>query len=180
MTRIVLLVALLMAPTPVLAAPITLSLIPSGGSLTGAPGETVGWGYEITNPSGSLWLVIDSLAATPVSPASGLLDTVIFDYPTIAPGAMAVLTWVSGTQGLAEFTFSPSVSPGTSVTGVFTIEGSFYDGHPDSGNFIDFAETGEADFELTAVPEPASLGLLTTGMFALAYRCRHSVNSKNE
>lgn len=39
----------------------TLTLTPPGGAITGKPGDTIGWGFTLTNNSATDWIIVSSV-----------------------------------------------------------------------------------------------------------------------
>jgi hypothetical protein len=154
------------------AAPI-LTLLPPNGSVEAAPGETIGWGYEITNDDPTEWLVIASLTTDGFQYGTG--SDLIFSYPIVAPDTTLSAPYLSGIQGLYEFTWDLTAPAGFVNTGFFHIGAELWDGDPFlGGSFVeslpDFVETyavGVPSQTPTSVPEPATALLLTSG-FGLA------------
>lgn len=164
----------LMVMTLFLAAPAqavpTITLLPPTGSLEAAPGETVGWGYEIVNDDPDLWLVV--LGLTPSGFQSGTGSDLIFDYPIVAPDSTLTRTYIPGTQGLYEFTFDPNTPAGFVTSGVFQISVGLWAGDPFAGaDFVGMLDDFLLPYSVstpapppTNVPEPGTLLLLSSGI----------------
>jgi hypothetical protein len=161
----------------------TLTL-PGGGTISGTPGETVGWGYSITNNSSTDWLQPENLISD--SFPSDLEPNAIFDYPEIAP--LQTVTELFSTSvlngacvsldcGVFEVVIPiTAVAPAT-VTGTFTIQAEYF---ADSAESIDDgpASSLSADYTLnvvsasTATPEPGTITMLVTGLALVFVRKR--------
>ena len=106
----------------------TLNTVPSGGDISGAPGQTIGWGYSITNNDSSDYLVLTNLDAGTFlnGSASGL-----FDFPILAPGQTVTENFDGSLlQGLYELTWDPGAPDGFENSGDFTVTADWYDGDP--------------------------------------------------
>jgi len=161
-----------------------LTLIPSSGSVTGAPGSTVGWGYFIADPT-SDWLVPTGLVLT--NPSSGTV-TDIFDFPVVAPNSAVSLAYSfvspggpGNSSGLIEYAVPLDVN--SVQSGTIVLQYQLYDSDPDTNpnaNPVGApAASGIVGFEFTptgttAVPEPATWALLLSAIAVLAIRCRSS------
>ena len=153
-------VVLLFAAVPAWAAETyTFSLLPGDGSITGGPGETVGWGYSIENQSSSFWLV-----TTGVAPDAFQFGTpnLIFDFPILAPGSTATAPFDAATPtGLLSFTWDASAPLGAVESGIFLLNAEWWDGDPFSGGQLAFAASPLSQpYNATVVPEPGSGSLL--------------------
>ncbi|WP_182162710.1 hypothetical protein [Rugamonas brunnea] len=153
----------------------TFSATPSGGSITGQPGQLTGWGYDIGNTDTVDWFVPTALSASSFS--IGLPDASYFDFPILAPGASASRAFdaatLAGLFGLQVFTFA---TPGQSDSGVFTLSGEWWDGDPlAGGSLIQAATAVTAPFGVQiptapALPVPATALLLATGLGLMGSR----------
>ncbi len=105
----------------------TFSTVPLSGDISGAPGQTIGWGYSITNNDSSDYLVLTNLDAGTFlnGSASGL-----FDFPILAPGETVTESFDAGLQGLYELTWDPGAPDGFENSGEFTVTADWYDGDP--------------------------------------------------
>jgi len=161
--------ALLTCSTVVHASSFTLSLLPAGGAIAGAPGSTIGWGYTIVNNSVTDWLMLTSLSADPFLHASA--DASLFLFPVLAPGASQTVSYnASALQGLFQITWDVAAPVGFTNAGLFQIGGEFWDGDPFAGgNFLASAVTQSAAYTATVTsPVPGASTLLLTGAGALA------------
>jgi hypothetical protein len=168
-TGCVMLAALLWA-APIQAAPI-LSLLPPSGSVAAAPGQTVGWGYQIVNDDPTQWLVITSLI--PGLFQHGIGSDLIFDFPILAPGSSWVRPYVPGTQGLYEFTWDATAPVGFVNSGSFTIGAEFWNGDPFlGGQFASALPDFVVPYNTATVPEPSTLAVVAAGLGLAAVRRR--------
>lgn len=128
--------------------------------VAGPAGSTVGWGYTIANESTTSWLVLTALDA-------GVFDhgtpTSLFDFPSLAPGAIAGVSFDPANQvGLYELTWDATAPVGFVNTGLFTLQGEWWDGDPLAGGaFVSIAPEESAVYSATvtgstSVPEPSS------------------------
>ncbi|NVD73558.1 hypothetical protein HUX88_23900 [Duganella sp. BJB1802] len=152
------------------AAPIvfTFATLPAGGALTGHPGDTVGWGYQLVNTDPLNWFVPTQLNATSFS--IGTPDASYFDFPTLAPGTSATVAFDAGTHaglyGLQIFSFA---LPGMSDSGSFSLSGEWWSGDPlAGGTFLQVSDLQLAPLSVTlavtGVPLPGTLWLLAAGL----------------
>lgn len=144
----------------------TFSLIPDDGNISGAPGDTIGWGYSITNDSTTDWLLATNLNAD--SFAYGT-PTLLFDFPEVAPGATVTeLFDPIGMTGLYEDVLNASAPNGAVDSGEFDLSAQWYNGDPfNGGTYIADAVDTDASYSATvtsanAVPEPSTFALMGT------------------
>lgn len=156
--------------SPCFAGPLewTFSLVPSA-DVTGPPGSTVGWGYQIENLDPDFWLF-------PLFLDAGLFQNgtafSLFDFPILAPNQSVTLPFNAAlSQGLYQLQWDPGAPLGSINSGVFTLTADFYDGDPLNGGTSLFLES-EREAAYTAevgdsaeVPEPA--GIAWMAIFAL-------------
>jgi PEP-CTERM motif len=176
------------AASALMAGPV-LTLSP-GGSLSGLPGSTVGWGFTLTNDLN--WIEVaqaqfclDVPLGNPCFNPSAQFIDIISNPPNdviVGPGGSvsqpyAPLVFV----GLGSFVIDPGAVPGSSVVGNILLTYNEFDGDPNQGgNQIGFNEAISAAARVTAngattVPEPATWGLASialAGLGALRLRRR--------
>jgi hypothetical protein len=153
----------------------TFSTVPAAGAITGAPGQTVGWGYTISN-LGDTWLVSSTLDALPgfalATPTAG-----VFDFPILAPHTTVTVAYAAG-LGLFEVTVDASAPPGSIDEGTFLLGADFWEGDPFDGGQLVASDTRSALYRLTAtspvaVPEPPTWLLILSSLAVLGLvRCR--------
>jgi hypothetical protein len=162
-----------------------LSLIPSG-AVTGAPGSTVGWGYDITNTTAD-WLETTNLTS-PSFPFG--VPNAVFDYPVIAPNSSVMELFSLSTLnnactslpcGIFDITLPLTLPPDTTFSGDFTVSTELFSTDPlTDPNAIDMGTGPDqtASFSLTEAnsvitPEPQYYGILLASTLALiAWRTR--------
>jgi hypothetical protein len=153
------------------------STIPSDASISGNPGATIGWGYSISNPDASNWLVITGISANSFQFATP--DDSIFNYPILAPLTSIVMPY-DGVNGLYQITWDTLAPVGLVNIGSFTLTAEFYDGDPlTDGSFVDYATDQSVNYmakvvgsDAAPVPEPSTMLLLSAGIGGLLFARR--------
>jgi hypothetical protein len=156
-----------------LAADYLFALHPEDGQIFGEPGQTIGWGYTLSNFSATDWLV-------PVTLDAGLFSHSVpesfFSFPILPPGTQVDMPFDLFTaQGLYAITWDLN-APNTAVeAGEFVLRSEWWSDDPFAGGmFLQNAEAAEAVYRAqigAAVPEPATwqlmgaAGLLAAGCF---------------
>ena len=147
---------------------LTLDLFPSG-TVSGAAGTVVGWGYNIANNDPSNWAVLNDSFVT------GALSTGTFgtyqdyigsNFIVIGPSSnTGNVAFSQGSTGTGEFDIDMFVPPMT-ITGDINIDYTLFAQDPNDPNFdpASFIVSGtiSADAQVdvpSSVPEPASVGL---------------------
>ena len=173
-----------LALTPVMTAQgaLTLTLAPGTGSITGSPGQTVGWGFTISSDPAS-WLVITSVqgdGGTVGTFADVLSNFVLANSYALAPGAA---NWTqSSTPGIAasagaigQIAINAGAAVGSFVAGTMLVTYDLYDADPFvNPNAVGTSGFFEAAYRLDVVaptnaevPEPGSAGLVVLGVGGL-------------
>lgn len=147
------------------------TLIPSDGSVVGAPGSTVGWGYSLINTSLTDWFVTTNLSAD--SFANGT-PSLIFDFPVIAPGATVAVPFnVLTGAGLYQLTWDVGAPNAFVNGGNFVLSAQWWSGDPFNGGSLLFDATDTSvPYSATVsgasgVPEPATLPLVLVVLVAI-------------
>jgi hypothetical protein len=148
-------------------ATVSFSLIPPDGRISGRVGENIGWGYSLFNESPTEWFVPTNLSSGTFSIG---LPGLLFDFPFLPPGLGVTVpfNWQSF-MGLYSLSLPFDAIPGAEDAGAFNLQGEWWSGDPFSGGaFLRAGETLSAEYTagVTAVPEPASLGLLVLALGA--------------
>ena len=103
---------------------LTLTLDPANNVLRGKPGQTIGWGFQLTwasNAGDSINFTDSKLTGdlTDIS-ATGYKDLLGRAAPairTMTAGTDRQIAFVAGTQGIGGLTLSPAARPGSTHTG---------------------------------------------------------------
>jgi len=153
---------------PSFSAPITLTLIPSGGSVTGPAGSTVGWGYTLTNTTAE-WIQPISLSSDPFQHG---VPNPVFDFPAVAPNNSVTLDFsLTATAscgfppcGLYELTWDSTAPLGFTNTGIFTVASDFFSAEPGTPGAADLGPAPDATAAYSATaslsPEPGTFALI--------------------
>ena len=170
---LILLLSLLSLGAHALPFTFTFATSPAGGVVSGLPGQTVGWGYQLVNTDASNWFVPTQLNASSFS--IGSPDASYFDFPIIAPGATVNTAFDALLHtGLYGVQLLPFALPGQADSGVFTLSGEWWSGDPLAGGvFLQASDAVQASLLLTvgatALPLPGSLPLLAAGAGVLLW-----------
>jgi len=179
------------------AAPMTptFALLPSG-DVTGFPGQTVGWGFSISNTSDTDWVVVTGTffcepggdpnftdcTQNPFGPAKGVYT----DYA--GADGIFLAPFEQGTDSFTSFPFSPgnpgngvgqyaifgNATPGIDLGNIFLTYNLYIgdprvDGVPDTANDPGNLEVSTAaSVTVNPTPEPATLALAGGALLLLA------------
>jgi len=156
-----------------------LTLIPTNASTNG-PGGVTGWGYDISNPDPSNFLVLnDSFVSGNLASGTygNYADYIALSFIVIGPnGDSGPVAFSRGSAGVGEFDFNPFVPIPTHVPGQINIDYSVFSQDPNSptfdpGSFVG-AGTVSASANASAVPEPSSGLLMALALLPLALAAR--------
>lgn len=149
-----------LAPSAATATSFTFATLPASGVLSGGAGEALGFGYTLTNPSPTDWLVLTSLDTGVF--VGGTPDSSLFDFPVLAPGESRTTPFAIGLAGLFAFTWDPSAPLGSLNAGAFVVGGEWWTGDPAAaGAFLASATAATATYQVQVVPEAGTLLLLS-------------------
>lgn len=185
MIRTVVMLAGLAAGT-LTAAPV-LTLDPADGIRTGNPGETVGWGFSITNDT-ALYLVVSG--NTPAGFTFGIgsfTDYLGLNFYVVNPNSNLDVSFDEGTtQGLGAYAINAGAPVGGFDAGSFAVIYDLYVNDPNDINFtqdqgdllgqqFDIVQGSVTVTDAVVVPEPGSLVLVGfAGVGLLFWRRRQS------
>jgi hypothetical protein len=165
---------------------------PIPSTISGNPGDTVGWGFTISNDTN--YLLITSADFTPATPLGTFTDFIgQFNFIVVGPSPESTSVSqpfdATALTGVGSFLISPSAAPGSVITGLLTLTYDLFSVSPNDPNFDPDTETisngniltSAAEVDVTGVstvPEPASFGLvglaLLIGGAARKARQRHT------
>jgi hypothetical protein len=160
----------------------TLTLDPVNGEISGAPGDTLGWGFTITNDTD--FLVITSAEFDPSSAVGTFTDFISADN-FIVVGPSPESTSVSqpfdqtALTGVGSFAISPSALPGDTATGQIVLTYDLFSVSPNDPNFDPDFDLITTDNTLSAnasvivagraaVPEPRGTALMVIALLLVA------------
>jgi hypothetical protein len=164
------------------AAP-TLALEPDG-NVSGAPGQTVGWGFTITNDTGFFLLFDSSQFCEPgqdpqfttcTQTLGTYTDYIASNGTLVAPHGSASQTFNPSTMtGIGAYTIDPSAPLFATDSGSIIATYMEYQGDPFNGG-----TQASGDIEISApasvtvnTPEPVSLLLVAAGLLVLGVQTR--------
>jgi len=158
---------------------LTITLDPAGGSISGAPGDLIGWGFTLSSTTTD-WLSGTSSALTFETNASVGIYTDFIGLqggppPSFAVGPLA--TWTQIFDGISEGAGSYAIAAGaipfSQNSGLLLFSFDVFDGDPTLGGAQIDSDSESAPFTVTVtepvnvVPEPATFGLLAFGLMGL-------------
>jgi hypothetical protein len=164
-----------------------LLITPPGGAVTGSPGQTVGWGFTITNDTGFYQLFDASYFCEPAQdPASTTCTQSLGTYQdfianngtVIAPMSMLTESFNANTMtGFGAYAISPgalvgAIDSGNLVATYMNFNGDPFNGGTQASGDIELPAAASVTV-VKATPEPSS-GILITlvGLGALLYQVR--------
>jgi hypothetical protein len=179
------------------ASLLTFTLIPSG-TVSGSPGDTVGWGYSLDNETEDFLVVQNSFfcagaedplltTCSPSLGASTYQDFIANNFTEIAPHSTGTQSFdASISSGVGEYVIDPAATPGQSDIGTVAIVYDLfttdffspdYDCCQDGGD-MEISATAEVQVNgpVGAVPEPATAGLVVAGFLLLGIAFRNRFN----
>jgi len=162
--------SLLLTSVAAFADTYTFSLIPTNGSIQGAAGSMIGWGYTITNDSSSNWL--DALAVNAGIFQHATLDSGdYFDFPVVAPDSTITVSFAAAGgsgfgAGLAALIWDANAPVGFTNSGNFDLSACWA---TSAGVCITAAPDALAAYSATVVttPEPSAMGM--AGLAAVVF-----------
>jgi hypothetical protein len=159
---------------------VTFSTLPTSGVLTGAPGDTVGWGFSSTNDDFFQSISFgQSILINETNPALGTYIDLI--GPQGGPDLFAVdpgQTWSEGFNvnqfGLGSFTIDPAAALGSSDSGSIRVFFNYADSTPGSFDVPFYVFVAASD-----APEPATAWLLLAGGIGFIVARRRNAAKEN-
>ena len=166
---------------------VTLTLIPITGTVEGAPGDTVGWGFTITNNSAFDLLLNQSAFCGPggdimfndcSTPYNGVnqfgpslgtyTDYIALQSIEIAPGGSAMQNFDSTAMtGTGAYMIDAAPSGSVDLGNIFLVYDEYMGNPFMGGTFVDETESF-ATAEVIVAPEPSTFGLAAGCLLAFA------------
>ncbi|MGO9340298.1 MAG: hypothetical protein ACLPY1_22610 [Terracidiphilus sp.] len=156
---------------------LSLTLTPASGTVSGAPGQAVGWGFTLTDNGPDYIVLADSyLVATPVY--GTYIDYIANQFYVAGPAPespVIVSPWDQATQsGTGEFDLYSTDPVYVSFSGTINVDYDLFSVDPNSPIFdpgSDFIGSGTFSENVTvnATPEPATWVLMLLPFAALMF-----------
>ncbi|MGH9582351.1 MAG: hypothetical protein ACRD4O_05400 [Bryobacteraceae bacterium] len=153
-----------------------VTLIPAGGSVSGSPGSTVGWGVTLTVPSAENdYIVLTGSSFAFTGPSYGTYTDYLSNEFIAAgrgmPGSQTTAFDATQDTGAGQFTID-NTAPFTNIAGDLTIH---YDGYSDNtfSTQTIFDQTVTLPATISIVPEPVSFSLFAIALVAGLVTRRH-------
>jgi hypothetical protein len=165
------LISFLLTTATLHAGTVTLDLNPLGGSITGGTGDTVGWGFKLTNSTAD-WISVTSSALTfETSPSLGVYTDFIGPQSGPAPSfALPPFTFWSETfdgvsQGIGSYAIASNAALFAQDSGQILVSFDEFNGDPTNGAVQTGSSKVSAEFTVNIapaaqVPEPSTLPLV--------------------
>jgi hypothetical protein len=173
--------------------PPTITPIPASGNVAGMQGTVVGWGFTLTNPDASDWVVLTGSSFTGSQVLGHYVDYLAASFWVAGPAPESSTiqqVWNQASLlGLGEFDINKVAAPGL-IGGNIVVHYSEFSQDPNDPNFDPDTSTVIADgtlatqvgISINAVPETGTLGLLLAGALPFVLRrhcrCRDSFNAE--
>lgn len=155
-----------------------LQLDPLGGAISGLPGSTIGWGFNLSNDQN--YLVVTSAAFAPATALGTFTDFIsASNFFVVGPAPNANPVWAqsfdAATQtGIGSFTLGAGAAPGSVVSGQIVLTYDLFTRSPLDALFNPDTDTLSNGNLLTAnasvvtvVPLPAAVWLLGSAVVGL-------------
>ena len=145
-----------------LPAEYVFAIEPAGGVIFGQAGQTIGWGYTLTNLSSTDWLVPINLDAGLFSHSTPEL---FFGFPVLAPLTQVHVPFDLFTaQGLFAITWDPGAPLNATEQGEFLLQAEWWSDDPFAGGaYLDSATPTAVAYEArigAPVPETSTSAMV--------------------
>jgi hypothetical protein len=151
----------------------SLLLDPLGGAISGQPGQTVGWGFTLTNDDAANYLVVSSTDFQPGTALGMYTDFAGPQLLEVAPlSSVTEIFDSSSLTGIGSFAISPIAHLGDLVSGRILLTYDLFsqstlDPNFDPSSMVSSGNIVDANASVSAVPEPGAFCLLGSGLVGL-------------
>lgn len=151
-----------------------LALSPMDGVVSGAPGQTVGWGFDLTADSTNWTSITGSFILFDSNPGLGLYSDFIGPQGGPSGGVLppAAPDWMESfdagaATGLGSYAISSLASAGQSDSGAFLVEYETFSDNPATcGSCFVSSGTFVENFTVNVAPEPSSFSFAAAAILA--------------
>lgn len=166
-------------------AAVTFQLDPPSGAISGQTGNTVGWGFSLSNTEN--FLVVTGASFEPAVDLGTFTDFISApdNFFVVGPGLGASTTWsqtfdADKQTGLGSFAISSTATAGSSAFGQIILNYDLFSVSPLDSNFNPDTDTlsngnvisSNASVTNTVVPVPAAAWLFLTGLGGMFLQVR--------
>lgn len=153
-------------------------------TISGDPGQTIGWGFSLTNTTDYVVLNDSSLTfATPLGTYTDFIASQFIVAGPVPESTIVTETFSStGLTGLGSFTLNAGSIPGLSLMDTIRVDYSLFSEDPSSPSFDpnSFISSGTLSADVTVdvnplaggVPEPATWAMFLVGFGAIGFMMR--------
>ena len=186
---------LMLAVTGVAQASIVFTLDPTNGSVSGAPGDTVGWGFTVTNDSALEWIVVTGstlytnkdynpgyTGATPWGTYTDLMsNSITYDTP-LGPTSSLTLPFAPGANpqtGAGSFAIDIATPYNDQAIGYIVFDYQVFTENP-ALNYsapYTFASSPQINVAIST-PEPSTYALLCISLGVVGFARKRMVKSE--
>ncbi len=186
---------LVLTGTGVAQASVLFTLDPPGGAVSGAPGDTVGWGFTVTNDSALEWIVVTGstlysnkdydpgyTGATPWGIYTDLMsNSISYDTP-LAPSSSLSLPFAPGVNpqtGAGSFAIDSATPYNDQAIGYIAFDYQIFTENPALNYSAPYTFTSSPQINVAiSTPEPSTYALLCLSLGVVGY-ARRKLRSKN-
>ena len=173
-------ILLVLVATITAHANVTITITPASG-ISGRPGETVGWGFYLTNDSLTDWVgFTNSLFFMNLPATWGTYTDLSNMHDPFAPGSDKVFVpFLIDQSGAGSFTISKTATYNETSSGYIRFFYDIYNGDPTNGGTLLYSKSYDVVASVST-PEPSTYILLFLSLGVVGYarkKMKHQVET---